>query len=420
MEQISAIILAGGKGTRLKSKLAVLPKPMAPIGEKPFLTYILDYLSNFGINEAILAVGYKYQYIIDHFGARYKNIRLKYAIEDEPLGTGGAILNAMQESTSQHFLVLNGDSIFALNLRQFSKKYFHFKHPIQLALLKLNDTGRYGTVEVNEDGMLRAFKEKSGDKDSLINSGIYMISRAFLEKAAPEKKFSFEKQILESPDYCNKFSTQIEDAYFIDIGIPEDYEKAQLELPLYFPKSLPQFNNWTLFLDRDGVINERIPGSYVTKWEDFIFKEKAIEAIVQFQYVFQKIVVVTNQQGIGKGLFTENEVKLVHDNLKEKIRESGGRIDGIYFAPELAAENGENRKPKPGMAWQAKAEFPEIDFSKSVMIGDSISDIEFGANLGMFTVLVDGKGIDQNNLTDLAIDLRIKNLFNFCSFINNR
>lgn len=145
---------------------------------------------------------------------------------------------------------------------------------------------------------------------------------------------------------------------------------------------------WTLFLDRDGVINERIMGGYVKSPTEFEFLPQVKEAITKLSAIFGRIVVVTNQQGIGKGLMTERNLLEVHTYMNDEIYKSGGKITKIYFAPQLAAENSELRKPNPGMGHMAKKEFPEIDFSRSVMVGDSDSDMLFGKNLGMKTVRV--------------------------------
>jgi len=145
---------------------------------------------------------------------------------------------------------------------------------------------------------------------------------------------------------------------------------------------------WTLFLDRDGVINRRIVDDYVKKWDEFEFLEGVLDAIKIFNEKFGRIVVVTNQQGIGKGLMRIEDLELIHKKMLYEITYFKGRVDKVYFSPYLAAENHPTRKPQIGMALQAQKDFPEIDFSKSLMIGDSKSDIEFGKNAGMKTVCI--------------------------------
>lgn len=145
---------------------------------------------------------------------------------------------------------------------------------------------------------------------------------------------------------------------------------------------------WTLFLDRDGVINKRLHGDYVKNISEFEFLPGVLDAIKLFSSVFGKIIVVTNQQGIGKGLYTVEQLQEVHARMLREIEASGGRVDAVYFAPNLAAENSPMRKPGIGMALKAKEQFPEIDFRRSLMVGDSVSDLQFGRNAGMFTAFV--------------------------------
>ncbi|MFK8104387.1 MAG: D-glycero-alpha-D-manno-heptose-1,7-bisphosphate 7-phosphatase [Saprospiraceae bacterium] len=169
-------------------------------------------------------------------------------------------------------------------------------------------------------------------------------------------------------------------------------------------------NNWTLFLDRDGVINERLPGAYIADWRDFQFTAKAIDAIARCRSYFRRIVIVTNQQGIGKGIMSFDELSNLHQAMLEEIQAGGGQIDGIYTCPDLASTNSVNRKPNPGMAYQAQKDFPEINFKRSVMVGDSISDIQFGKRLGMYTVLIPSK-MEEADLWEAApIDYRFDNL----------
>ena len=166
-------------------------------------------------------------------------------------------------------------------------------------------------------------------------------------------------------------------------------------------------NSWTLFLDRDGVINRKIEGDYVKTIEEFEFLPNSLEAIVAFSNYFHKIIVVTNQQGISKKLMTEDDLSKVHNHLIKEVEKLNGRIDAIYHAPQLESENSIMRKPNTGMAYLAQKEFPSIDFSKSIMLGDSISDMEFAENLGMNGLFI-GKSNKYNcieSLNDLSLKI---------------
>ena len=155
-------------------------------------------------------------------------------------------------------------------------------------------------------------------------------------------------------------------------------------------------NTWTLFLDRDGVINEREEDGYITKVEDFSFVPGSIKALEKLSNIFGRIVIVTNQAGIGKGLMTEKQLQKIHQHMLKTIDLLDGRINKIYHCPDKPDVNSPNRKPATGMAMQAKADFPEIEFSRSVIVGDSGSDMAFGEQLGMVKVFIEGKGGDPS------------------------
>ncbi len=152
--------------------------------------------------------------------------------------------------------------------------------------------------------------------------------------------------------------------------------------------SRPTFDaTWTLFLDRDGVINKEIPNSYVLSWQDFTFEDGALEALAMLKTIFGRIVIVTNQRGVGKGLMSLQDLEEVHFRMLSLIHQHGGRIDKIYACTDVEPDS-PRRKPNPGMAYEAKADFPEIDFSQSVMVGNHRRDMEFGRRVGMYTVWI--------------------------------
>ena len=162
--------------------------------------------------------------------------------------------------------------------------------------------------------------------------------------------------------------------------------------------------SWSIFLDRDGVINERIPGAYIKDWSQFAFRPSVLNTLAKFNTLFNRILVVTNQQGIGKQLMTEQDLNDLHQKMLEAIESNNGRIDQIYFCPDLKNKANNCRKPASTMGRKAKREFPDIDFSRSIMVGDSISDIEFGHRLGMQTILVTGKKEEKELLAQLPLD----------------
>ena len=162
-------------------------------------------------------------------------------------------------------------------------------------------------------------------------------------------------------------------------------------------------SSWTLFLDRDGVINQRNFEGYIEQVSEFIFMDGVLESLKYFSTIFLRIIVVTNQQGVGKGLMTTQQLSLIHENMLNKVQAFNGRIDAVFAATSLKKSDLKERKPHPFMALQAKKRFPEIDFEKSIMVGDTDSDIEFGKKLGMKTVLIKSREYTQNQ-PDLEIE----------------
>lgn len=171
--------------------------------------------------------------------------------------------------------------------------------------------------------------------------------------------------------------------------------------------TLPNVNinkSWTLFLDRDGVINVRFPGDYVKRVHEFEFLPGATEAIARFSKLFGKIIVVTNQQGIARGIYSHDDLGSIHSHMNSEIEKAGGKIDRVYYAHQAASENSPMRKPGTGMGLQAQKDFTEIDFSRSVMVGDSQSDMEFGKALGMKVIFI------GNEALDIEVDAKVNSL----------
>jgi len=222
-----AIILAGGLGTRLRSAVPDLPKCMAPVNGKPFIGYVIDYLQKQGVDKFILSLGYKSEAIIEYINKDYPALNVQFAIEKEPLGTGGAIYLSCTKATEKNVLVTNGDTMFNVNLNALLDRHNETSSDCTLSLKPMHDFDRYGVVELNDDYSIASFKEKQHYKTGLINGGLYVLNVTnFLAESFPEK-FSFEKDYMEALYLKRKMSGLIQDAYFIDIGIPQDYLQAQ-------------------------------------------------------------------------------------------------------------------------------------------------------------------------------------------------
>jgi D-glycero-alpha-D-manno-heptose 1-phosphate guanylyltransferase len=225
-----AIILAGGLGTRLRSVIADMPKCMAPVNGTPFIAFVIDALKKQGVERFIFSLGYKSESIINFVETAYPNLDKVYAIENEPLGTGGAIKEACKKVNGTNVLVLNGDTLFNANLKSLSHFHARQNADCTIALKPMINIERYGTVDINNRNVVIAFNEKRFCQKGLINGGIYCLNaKNFSNENFPEV-FSFEKEYLEKLFSVRAMFGMIQDEYFIDIGIPEDYERAQQEL----------------------------------------------------------------------------------------------------------------------------------------------------------------------------------------------
>lgn len=221
------IILAGGFGTRLQSVVNDRPKCLAPIGDNPFLEYLLSYLVQQGVQHVVLSLGYKHELVEEWLLSYQAPLHITMVVEKEPLGTGGGIRLALQQTFGASVFVVNGDTFFPVQLEKLLHIHQKGRFKATLALKPLRDFDRYGSVEL-EDQRITAFREKQFCADGLINGGVYLLQRDVLDHL-PEK-FSFEQDFLEREVDRSTIGGYVEDAYFIDIGVPEDYKRAQKEL----------------------------------------------------------------------------------------------------------------------------------------------------------------------------------------------
>lgn len=226
-----AIILAGGLGTRLRSVVADIPKCMAPVAGKPFIHFIIEFLKDNGVEHFIFSIGYLHEVIEKYLQENYSELNYTVSVEHDPLGTGGAIQLACSKASGKNALIVNGDTLYKIDVASFNKFHQEKGSDCTLSLKPMQNFDRYGVVEIDEIGYVQSFKEKQFYSSGLINGGIYALQiEPFLENNFPEK-FSFEKDYLEQNVHDNsKIFGMIQDGYFIDIGIPEDYERAQQDL----------------------------------------------------------------------------------------------------------------------------------------------------------------------------------------------
>ena len=395
---------------------------------RPFLEYLLEWLGRYPVEHVVFSVGYLKEQIFDFVRSREWPFSYDFAIEDTPLGTGGGIRLALSKCHGDHVFVVNGDTFYPVDLSAIP-----FDKPITLALKPMKDFDRYGTVvidnchsERSEESVserpaaeenyfsqsfaknqfssaianpthkdsyrITAFHEKQHCAEGLINGGVYAIDRSRLDLSSLPEKFSFEKEVLEPGAAIGEIGGVVSDAWFIDIGIPEDYRRAQWALPAWAAvqrasEALMASDAQTLFLDRDGVLNKHIPDDYVRSWEMWEWMPGVLEELRKWSGHFRRIVLVSNQRGVGKGVMTDADLSSIHAHMMADILEAGGRLDLALYCTALD-KNDARRKPNTGMFQEAQALFPDIDAKSSVMLGDMPSDAAFAANCGMQFILL--------------------------------
>jgi D-glycero-alpha-D-manno-heptose 1-phosphate guanylyltransferase len=232
---MECIVLAGGLGTRLRGAIGEnIPKCMAPVNGRPFLHYLLEYLSSQPCERVILSLGHKHEVILEWLQTEQRSYSVDHVIEQEPLGTGGGIQLALKAAKGENVAVFNGDTMFKVNLEEQLNLHISQGAETTLALKKMRNFDRYGVVNSDPSGRINSFEEKQQRDSGYINGGVYIVNRnSFLARQLPEK-FSFEKDYLEAFVSEQKFCAYKSDAYFIDIGIPQDYEQAQQDFKTIF------------------------------------------------------------------------------------------------------------------------------------------------------------------------------------------
>jgi D,D-heptose 1,7-bisphosphate phosphatase len=364
---MQAVVLVGGLGTRLGALTRTTPKPLLPVGDRPFLAWLIANVERFGFDRILLLAGRHSEQILEFACGHRGRARLECIAEPSPLGTAGALRNAA-ERLEPEFLFLNGDSLFDFNFLDLAMR--GRTAPIGgIALRPIADTGRYGRVEVS-DRLITGFYEKSQSGPGLINGGVYWLKRDIIPHLPTTG--SLERDVfptLPPPSLVG----QPYDGFFIDIGVPADYERAQSAIPTYFTRP-------AAFLDRDGTLNDDT--GYVHDPDQFRWLPGAMETIKRLNDLGYLVLVVTNQAGIARGFYRESNVVALHAWMNDQLRPLGAHIDAFYFCPHHPIEGVDEyrvacgcRKPEPGLVIQAAREW-NVDLARSIGCGDKESDSE--------------------------------------------
>lgn len=395
--KITAAILVGGQGTRLRSVVADRPKPLAAVSERPFLCYLLDQLHRQGVRRAVLCTGYRANQIESELGASYKGLQLEYSVEADPLGTAGALRQALERLGSDPVLVLNGDSYCDFKLRPFLAWHQARRAVASLWLTRVENASRFGVVQTVAGNAVTQFVEKQATSKCAtdlhwINAGVYLLSQRLLQSIEPNRKVSLERTVF--PDWIGRGLYGFHgDARFLDIGTPQTYESAaeffrradENQRSVHPPSEQAGGRRRFVILDRDGVIN--VERHYLSDPEQVELIPGAAEGLKRLRDLGLGLVVVTNQSGVGRGYFDEATLARIHSRLRELLSAAGVKLDGIYYCPHRPDGECACRKPAAGLVLQAAREH-HFDPAESFLVGDKKCDIDLGKRVGATTFLV--------------------------------
>lgn len=415
---MQTVIMAGGKGTRIASVNAEVPKPMLEVCGKPILEHQIEVLKRQKLTDIILVIGYLGNVIRDYFqdGSKY-GVHISYIEEKELLGTAGSFYY-LKDIIQDDFFLLNGDLIFDVDLHRFMN--FHKEKHALATLFTHPNNHPYdsGLIIANEDGTITKWIHKEEERGFLrnrVNAGIHIISPMVLERFTELKKTDLDREVLKPLIPSGRVYAYDSPEYVKDMGTPERYRQVEQDLL----KGRVRARNLDrkqkcIFLDRDGTLN--VYKGFLTDIEELELIPGTAEALKCINASEYLAIVITNQPVIARGECSVQELEEIHNKLETLLGKEGAYIDALYYCPHHPDKGFEGerpeykiecdcRKPKPGMLLKAAEDY-NIDLSQSIMIGDGKNDMEAGKAAGCQTILVD----EQNTLLSVVKDLREKGL----------
>lgn len=386
-----AVILAGGRGERLKPLTDTRPKPMIEFHGKPFLEYLIEMLRDQGFRKVLLLLGYLPEVIQDYFssGSRW-GMEITYSVSPPENETGRRIKLA-EPSLEPCFFLMYCDNYWPMRLNEMWDRFTKTDAKALITIYGNNDHYTKDNVRIDQDGYVIAY-DKSRTMSGLhgVEIGFAIINKSLVE-SFPQDDVSFEKVLY--PDLAKKrqLLAYITDHRYYSVGSHE-----RLPLTEAFLAREP-----AVILDRDGVLNRKpLRAQYVRTWSEFEWLPGAKEALRLFKRAGYRVIIVSNQAGISRGAMSETDLEEIHRHMKEEVFEAGGRIDAIYYCPHNWDDGCECRKPRPGMLYQAQRDF-NLDLSRTYFIGDDERDGQAGDAAGCPWLLLS----DKLSLLDVTEEL---------------
>ena len=369
---VQAVILAGGRGTRMAPMTDTIPKPMIKLEGKPFLEHLVEMLRDQGVQRILLLLGYLPEVIQEYFGdGKRWGVTIEYSVtpvEDET----GRRLKAVTSRLDPYFLLMYCDNYWPLQMQKMWNRFSEANASSMITIYSNKDGYTNSNVRVGQDGYVLEYVK--GTQNAHLQG--VEIGYAFIPKSVvewlPDENVSFEATVYPQLVAQHQMLAYVTDHRYYSIG-----SLRRLPLTEAFFKRIP-----TVFLDRDGVLNEKPPrAEYVRTWNDFEWRPGAKEALKLFHDAGYRVIVVSNQAGIARGAMTEADLADIHRCMNQEVTKAGGRIDAIYYCPHGWDDGCECRKPKPGMLFQAQREH-QLDLSRTPFIGDDERDAEAACAAG--------------------------------------
>jgi len=383
-------VLVGGLGTRLGALTAQTPKPLLPVGDRPFLAWLLREFTRFGVTDFVLLTGHLSS-VVENAVADIQALlpnRARITLSPEPVraGTGGAVFHA-RDLLDQRFLLCNGDSLFDGNLAGLLAAGVADGPDVvgRMMLRCLDDASRFGVVAQDGDRIVEFRERPPPGTAGTINAGVYLFDRRLVDVLSPA--CSLEAEVMPALARAGALRGTVSDGFFLDIGVPQDFAAAQTAIPAALRRP-------ALFLDRDGVIN--VDHHYVGTRDRFEWVDGAREVVVRATGAGWHVFIVTNQSGVARGRYDESAVHDLHHWIGDEVRAMGGTIDAVRYCPfhphgDLLRYRAHSdwRKPAPGMLLDLIREW-ELDPTRCVMIGDQGTDIAAAHAAGIVAHLFPG------------------------------
>ncbi len=379
-----AVILAGGRGERLRPFTDTMPKPMVPINGKPFLEHLIEMLKENEISEVLILAGYLSEKIAEYFGDGSKfGINIKHSVLPLFDNAGSENESGTRIKEASHllndvFLLMYCDNYWPLDLKKLSEFYFKQGVPASITVYTNKDSFTKNNILVDDKGFVVKYDRSRQTPDlNGVEIGFFIINKKIL-KLLPKNNCHFEKEILLQLVKRRELAGYLTDHRYYSISTPE---RVKITEEFLRPKKV-------IFLDRDGVINKRPPkADYVKNWQEFEFLPGVIQGLKKLCDNGYKIYLITNQPGIGRGMMKKEDLDFIHQKMQAELQKQGAKIDKIYYCPHAWEENCDCRKPQPGLLFQA-ARGNNLDLTKVVLIGDDERDVQAGESAGCKTVLL--------------------------------